>query len=123
MSEKSEIGRSRGAGEVPKLIRLLVEFCSGAIGDEVPAAVDGRGGSVNSNEDENGIPLPIPIPIPILPVSGMTTGAAYIWYPLPRNCSCIRRGSLSSILKLVMEGMGLKDMNPGGSLSGKTIAA
>ena len=88
VSEKREIGRSRGAGEVPKLIRLLV----------VPAGVDGgrgSGGSVNSNEDENGIPLSIPM-VPVL--AGITAGAAYIWYPLPllfppRNCSCIRRGS------------------------------
>jgi hypothetical protein len=75
VSEKSEIGRSRGAGEVPKLIRLLEVFSSAAIVFEDPD-VDGRGGSVNNNEDENGIPLPIPIPIPA--VSGITAGAAYI---------------------------------------------
>lgn len=68
MSEKSEIGRSRGAGEVPKFTCLLVLLSSVVEVFEV----DGRGGSINSNEEENGIPLPIPIPMPA--VYGITAG-------------------------------------------------
>jgi hypothetical protein len=57
VSEKIEIGRSKGAGDV-----------------------DGRGGSesINNNEEGNGILLAVPILT--LAVSETTAGAAYIWY-------------------------------------------